>query len=584
MTSNHTRPSKWITAIAASALLLASSLAQPQNGQGQNGQGENGQGDNGQGDNGQGDNGQGNNDQIKRVLLISIDGMHEQDLAKCLSANTCPNIAKLANHGVNYTNAFTPGLSDSVPGLAALVTGGSPRSTGLFYDDIYDRNLYAGTDPNCTGTQGVEVFLQELVGIDAIIPGPGLIHLDGGGAFNPQQIPHRKVGANCVQVFPHNFIKTNTIFEVVKQHIHKSHTAWSDKHAWGTDWVNGPSGTGVDDLARTEINSTVPPAINDYTGSKDGLQPAYLHTEEFDNFHVQNILNEIDGLDSTGTKAAPVPTVFGTNFQTLSVAQKAPNHTGGGYVDAAFTPGPFVAAAITFVDDAIGQFTAELDAKHLTDSTLIVISAKHGQSPVDYTRLKKIGHAVGNNLGPLVGGGTDLVTGNNVGNGQVTDDDVAFVWLNDQTQRDAAVARLEASPTCPAVDPVTKIVLSPPTTLICVNNGGAVIDLSKVPDKFGDPANGRTPDIMVQPNAGVIYTTSGGKDMEHGGFAPDDGHVALLVSHPKLHKRTSDEKVQTTQVAPTIIRALGLDPELLDAVEKEGTDVLPGLFFEDEED
>jgi hypothetical protein len=104
---------------------------------------------------------------VEHVLIISIDGMHQQDLAKCLAANTCPHIAALADHGVVYTNAYTPGLSDSVPGLAALVAGGSPRSTGLFYDDIYDRTLYAGTDPTCTGTQGVEVFLQELVGIDA---------------------------------------------------------------------------------------------------------------------------------------------------------------------------------------------------------------------------------------------------------------------------------------------------------------------------------------------------------------------------------------------------------------------------------
>ncbi len=82
---------------------------------------------------------------VDRVLIISVDGMHQQDLAKCISANTCPNMVKLAKHGVNYANAFTPGLSDSVPGLAALVTGGSPRSTGLFYDDVYDRTLYAGT-------------------------------------------------------------------------------------------------------------------------------------------------------------------------------------------------------------------------------------------------------------------------------------------------------------------------------------------------------------------------------------------------------------------------------------------------------
>ena len=162
MTSNLTLPRKLITGIAAGAFLFVSALAQGDDGQGGNGQGQNGQGNNGQGDNGQGE-GQGENGRIQHVLLISIDGMHEQDLGNCLSANTCPNIAKLANHGVNYTNAFTPGLSDSVPGLAALVTGGSPRSTGLFYDDIYDRTLYAGTDPTCTGTQGVEVFLQELL-------------------------------------------------------------------------------------------------------------------------------------------------------------------------------------------------------------------------------------------------------------------------------------------------------------------------------------------------------------------------------------------------------------------------------------
>jgi len=62
---------------------------------------------------------------VEHVLIISIDGMHQQDLARCLTDKTCPNIAALARHGVNYTNAWTPGLSDSVPGLAALVTGGA---------------------------------------------------------------------------------------------------------------------------------------------------------------------------------------------------------------------------------------------------------------------------------------------------------------------------------------------------------------------------------------------------------------------------------------------------------------------------
>ncbi len=458
----------------------------------------------------------------------------------------------------------------------ALAHGGSPRSTGLFYDDVYDRTLYAGTDTHCTGAQGVEVFLQEVVGIDAL-NGGALTHLDGGGAFNPQQIPRRKVGADCVPVYPHDFILTNTIFEVVKQHLRGSHTAWSDKHAWGTDWVNGPSGKGVDDMARTEINSLDGPAGNDYTGSFDGIAPAYLHTEVFDDIHVRNILNQIDGRDSTGAAAAPVPTVFGTNFQTLSVAQKAPNATGGGYADAAFTPNPFVKDAITYVDGALGKLTAELDRKNLRQSTLVVLTAKHGQSPADRARLMKIGHSVGKALGALVGGGSDKVTGNNLGNGQVTDDDVAFVWLNDPGQRAAALDLLTASTACPVVDPQTRVVVSP-TGLVCADNGGRVTDLGKAPQPFGDPALGRTPDIMVQPNPGVIYTTSTAKDMEHGGFADDDGHVALLVSHPSLGKLVVGERVGTTQVAPTVIRALGLEPRLLDAVRKEGTPVLPHLF------
>ena len=63
----------------------------------------------------------------RRVLLVSIDGLHEQDLANCTAAKTCPNIASLAQTGVTYSNAYTPGLSDSFPGLAAILTGGSPN-------------------------------------------------------------------------------------------------------------------------------------------------------------------------------------------------------------------------------------------------------------------------------------------------------------------------------------------------------------------------------------------------------------------------------------------------------------------------
>lgn len=510
----------------------------------------------------------------KRVLLASIDGLHEQDLARCIGANTCPNLALLAKSGVTYTNARTPGLSDSFPGLAALVTGGSPKSAGLFYDVSYDRTLYAPSDATCSGKQGWNVVFDETTGIDAM-NGGALTHLDGGGAFNPQAIPHARVNGQCVSVYPHDYVKTNTVFEVVKEHLRGSHTAWADKHAWGYDWVNGPSGKGVDDLARTEINSIDPATGTPYTD-------IYTHTEKFDDYHVQTIVNQIDGKNSTGTAAAPVPTLFGTNFQTLSVAQKATVASGGGYLDASFTPGPEVANAIAYVDGALGRIVAELRQRGLYDSTVVIVTAKHGQSPTDHTKLVKHGDTLtalleANGFVDPNGnfGQNNTASGNPndgtglVGTGFVQTDDVGLVWLRDPRQLSAAVATLKANLGCNAPG-------------ICADGPQAYILYGpSVAERFGDPALGRTPDIVVQPNPGVIYTSSKKKDEEHGGNAPDDSHLGLLVSYAGLRQgRTIDAPVLTTQVAPTILRSLGLEPRLLHAVALEGTRVLPGLGLE----
>jgi hypothetical protein len=91
----------------------------------------------------------------------------------------------------------------------------------------------------------------------------------------------------------------------------------------------------------------------------------------------------------------------------------------------------------------------------------------------------------------------------------------------------------------------------------------------------GDP---RSPDIVVIPNVGVVYTGNLKKQSEHGGFAHDDTNVVLLVSSPGLAPQTIHSFVETAQVAPTILKILGLDPNALDAVRQEGTPVLPGLF------
>lgn len=504
------------------------------------------------------------------VLLISVDGLHQQDLTNCLNSGTCPNLAALGKTGVVYTGAVTPGLSDSFPGLAALLTGGSPKSTGLFYDVSYDRTLYSPSDSTCTGRPGWNVVFDETVGIDSLNGGTR-VHLDGGGAFNPQAIPHGLVNGQCVSIYPHNFIKTNTLFEVVKQNLVGSRTAWADKHAWGYDWVNGPSGKGVDDLARTEINSIDPVTKTEYND-------AYLHTQVFDALHTQIILNQIDGKDSSGIDLAPVPTVFGTNYQTLSVAQKAANANGGGYTDDKFTPGPQVAAAITYIDVAIGKMVVELKAKNLYATTMIVVTAKHGQSPGDHSKLIKNGDtlaalmqgagyidAAGNwGQNATVSGNLNDGTGL-VGTGTVQTDDLGLIWLRDQTQTAVAIATLKANLGCTGSG-------------ICADGQQAyILSGIQLAAQFGDPAQGRTPDIIVQPNPGVIYSSSKKKDAEHGGNAPDDAHVGLLVSYPTLTPQTLATSVITTQVAPTILRSLNLDPSLLNAVRAEGTAVLPGL-------
>lgn len=509
---------------------------------------------------------------VKHVLLISFDGLHEQDVARCIGSNACPNLALLAKSGTTYTNAHTPGLSDSFPGLAALVTGGSPKSAGLFYDVSYDRTLYAPSDSTCTGKQGWNVVFDETTGIDGENGGP-LTNLNGGGAFNPQAIPNALVNGVCTPVYPHNYVKTNTIFEVVKGNVKHARTAWADKHAWGYDWLNGPSGAGVDDLSRTEINSIDPVTHTNYTD-------LYMHTEQFDNFHVQSLINQIDGMDSTGKSTADVPTLFGANFQTLSVAQKATVATGGGYLDASFTPGPQVTGAIAYLDNALGRIVSELKQHNLYSSTAIIVTAKHGQSPTDHSKLVKNGDTLSklleanNYLDPTGNFGQANTTSGNLNDGSglvntgfVQTDDVGLIWLRDQSQLPAVVKTLKANLSCNAPG-------------ICADGPQAYILYgSQLADRFGDPARGRTPDIIVQPNPGVIYTSSKAKDEEHGGNAPDDSHLGLVIYVPHAHRagRTNDERVSTTQVAPTILRLLDLKPELLHSVAIEGTRALPGF-------
>ncbi len=234
---------------------------------------------------------------VHRVLLISVDAFHAIDLSNCVAAGTCPNLAQLSKTGVTYSNASTSRPSDSFPGLMAMITGGSPVSTGVWYDAGYDRGFFApGSD--CTGTPGAPATYDETIDFD-LTQIDGGASKNGGVAINPANLP-RDPAKGCAPVYPHSYLRVNTIFEVAKSA--GMYTAWSDKHAGAYEIVNGPSGAGVDDFYGPEINSN----ISSYTPTPSCTGTIWTGSicavEFYDNLKVQAILHEIDGFDHTGTR------------------------------------------------------------------------------------------------------------------------------------------------------------------------------------------------------------------------------------------------------------------------------------------
>ena len=541
---------------------------------------------------------------INHVLLISIDGMHAVDFINCTEglsgvnggAPYCPHLAELAETGVNYLDTSTSKPSDSFPGLMALVSGGSPRTVGAFYDVAYDRSLdppatttgngVAGMPGLCTPgapPTGTTTEFDEGIDIDqSQLNGGAPNGMDGGiASIDPNKL-ERDPAHSCAPVYPWNFVRTNTIFGVV--HAAGGYTAWSDKHPSYSS-VSGPgNGTNVDDYYSPEINSVPVPLptvmgcnpLPDQTtvSSSNAWTDSFANIKCYDSLKVQAILNEIDGKDHSGTINRPVPKIFGMNFQVVSVGQKLIEKSvgmTGGYLDNIGTPSEALLGEIEFADNAIGQMVAELKKRGLYQSTLIIISAKHGQSPIDSARYLGISTTPGD---PITTSPASILQdllpfsespANPDGIGP-TQDDISLLWLADSTQTKKAVQMLESQ--------------SPATNNIAgigeIFSGPAIAQMFNPPGlpPTGDP---RTPDIIVTPNIGVTYSGSGKKLAEHGGFSHDDTNVIMLVSNPSISSSTVTSPVETYQIAPTILAALGFDPEKLTAVREERTQVLPGL-------
>src|SRR5580700_3103162 len=414
---------------------------------------------------------------IQHVLLLSIDGMHAVDFYNCshgiAGANDgkpyCPNMAALSQTAINYVNTESSKPTDSFPGMAALASGGTPKTTGLYYDVAYDRSLDAPTIATGTGLaggpctpgaaptgtttdndQGVDIDDTKLNGG---APGAGLT--EGGiASIDPRKLV-RDPAAGCAGVYPWNFIRTNTLFGVI--HAAGGYTAWIDKHP-SYSFVGGPGGNGLDDYYSPEVNSAVVPLPGVKTlqgASCDPIRDAapagtsawnasFENIQCYDAIKVYALLNQIAGKTHSGA-AAVVPAVFGMNFQSVYVGQSL-NEAGvavGGYQNAAAWPSPHLRGEIEYVDVAIGEIVGALQRAGIYESTLVILTAKHGDSPIDPTRY--VADGTGTPATVLAKAGLIPFSEsplNPTGIG-ATEDDVSVLWLKKGASVNEAVDLLE---------------------------------------------------------------------------------------------------------------------------------------------
>jgi len=246
------------------------------------------------------------------------------------------------------------------------------------------------------------------------------------------------------------------------------------------------------------------------------------------------------------------------NFQAVSVGQKlsveqilsAPLLQGG-YVkdmDERLVPGDGLQATLEHTDESIGAMVSALGKEELLDSTMIIISAKHGNSPVNPLALVRVNPTVISGIVNSVAPGLALLSA----------DTGPLIWLKDQTKTAEVVAALDQ----PA------------------NRAAARIDHILWGDElktfFPDPlTDSRTPDIILIPESGTVYTTSLTKIADHGGSGEDDVHVALLVSQRSLQRNTVSDAVETRQIACTILTALALSCDRLESQQIEPSTFLP---------
>jgi hypothetical protein len=517
------------------------------------------------------------------------------------------------------------------------MTGGDPRATGVYYDVEYSHAVFAPGTTHCSGpAPGGNVIYDSPDDILNAVPdllnngsGNTFPSFDEGGSIYPHGIdknpgkimnltPHPQSGLNpatypvdprnCKPIMPWNYLKVNSIFQVI--HNAGMRTAWSDKHAVYSSF-NGPGsgGRSIDDLFAPEIDSqAVEPNGVPYPQDDDWAH-IDAATKQYDGYKVNAVLNELNGYDHSGRHKVGVPAILGMNFQAVSVAEKVDspgtitkkangNYKVGptllaGYYPGTKTPRPLLAGALQYVDMQLQRMVGTIRRNGLASSTAIIITAKHGQSPQNPLLLKRIddgaiisaiNEAWCEKQNPTAMPDPTTYCTNGLSAGTITplivagtDDDLWQSYLSVKTQS--------------AANYVKHYLWNHSATAVRYSNDGvnrgtvkvAHCGLAKIyagaeaARFFGVPySDPRYPDVFGRVQVGVVYTT-GSKIAEHGGDNPNDRDVPILVDGPGVQHGSSSQWVETTQVAPTILQLLGLNPHSLKAVQVEGTQVLPGL-------
>ncbi|KAK1046222.1 hypothetical protein LTR74_017999 [Friedmanniomyces endolithicus] len=459
--------------------------------------------------------------EYKQVVMLSFDGMHQFDLmdyvAKYPNSTWATIILK---NGIMYENARASEPSDSFPATTALFCGASPRVSGIWWDDVYDRALYpAGS--NCTGPIGSEAAWDESNDLNSSL-------IDGGGALNVSHLPMQLTAwGTCQPVYPHNYLRVNTVFEVGR--ANGLVTAYADKHLT-YEFMNGPSGVGLSEIYTPEVASVA-----------NTIQAQLA----WDDLHWSALRNWTKGNFANGTKNPDgPPSMYGANFQAITWAQ-----TNAGYLDAlGAQPNKSLEMALQYADARLGTFLGDLKAAGQLDSTLLLVGSKQGQGPINAANETFISDV---HL-------TASVEAAGIKVAQTTADDGGIMWLVDQSQAQAAKANLLAN-----------------TTLgVAYVLAGDEIQHAG----FGSPwLDSRVPDLIIGAKVGYLWASSP-RFEDHGGYLPQDLNVPLIAYNPYLEPANNSIFVSNRQVASTMVKALGLPLAQLDGYRIEGTPVLPGVF------